>query len=197
MKRTSGLWPLLVVVLAILSLGTLSSSSHAGIADWRGTKLSFDSAGVVLDRKAIGDENDSCRTTTIDLSDCDWEAFDATSTAKAGMRLILRVTTQNTATDTIPYQVEKGVTIGSTTTFNYRLKGIDQTPSIWNTATSEGDGAGLWFSGYLQIDSDTRSTDNIYLVPKIRIKFNGDQSGSSPKVIVQGWLFYPRRFYTK
>jgi hypothetical protein len=140
----------------------------------------------------LRDENDSLRTGVIDTSDWDWDAYQIPGSA-GGIFVAATITItssfSNGATDTIYYQVEKG--LNGKFVRNNTLVATTGSFALIPGASSDG----TIFQGVLFADPDAPQGNNqVWQTPQFRICVEGDQSGTTPiQYGTKIFITYPKR----
>jgi hypothetical protein len=188
----------LVVLAALAALVTLSAQAFAGPAlvskqvQWRDAAF----ANAQADTTFIQDESDTTRTVWIDTADWDWAALGANATSGGAINakvFLVSSTMRTAATDTVYFTVEKGSFGGSPSDTTYGFNGTIAAATGSICLAPNGTAAYV-LEGSLLIDVDTPSANNVWLAPRFRLRFAGDQSGSSP--VFGGakcFVVYPKR----
>jgi len=177
--------------LLVFALSALATSP-ASAATWTWKQVYWDTttSRIGLPQIHIGDEADTNRTKLVDTSDWDWGAFETQVSAK-GVPVWFIAKGIVSVADSIYYIPEQGAA-GMVGAHANRL-GI--TVSIYNSAATLGGASvnGVYF-GYLQVDFDARTAENIYGAKDFRLLVFGDQAGTTPSLSgVECWIRYPKK----
>jgi hypothetical protein len=177
------------------SAWNLSASSFLAVAD---VKFRDPAAGnMTADTTFLTDEADTLRTVGISTADWDWDTIArnagqvATGGPAARVYFWSSTGTNNGATDSIYYTIEKSHGRDSSFTYNGSLAAAVGSCAIADGTA--GAAVNVWV-GTLKADPDSPGINDIWMAPYFRLKIAGDQSGTTPKVSgLRCVIVYPKR----
>jgi len=178
-----------VLVLFALVAAFGLALAHPASANGLGFKTIAGTWSTGLDTTFVADESDS-DFVTFDLSDMDWMPFSAGTNVYEAAIVTFTANVSNAAGDSIYWVVQRGTSyynqVSSTTVTAWENWPAGPTSAAGNVAIVDqgfGGTANVRYVGVLLADPDAAaSAINIWGAKMIRLRVQGDQGGTTPKL---------------